>query len=118
VAVAAAEAAAEAVAVAVAVAAAVVVVWPDEQSSNGINTYEIEIKRYELVKISLLACGIVTSVAVGFSLQAASETKKKRRHLAIETKKQFTPRRKAADSLVQAAESFDVAVLTRFWTRQ
>src|SRR6266480_930576 len=28
------------------------------------------------LKISLLACGIVTSVAVGFSLQAASETKK------------------------------------------
>src|SRR5438093_776216 len=49
VAVAAAEAAAEAVAVAVAVAV-VVVVAGDEQSSNGINTYEIEIKRYELVK--------------------------------------------------------------------
>ena len=47
--VAAAEAAAEAVAVAVAVAV-VVVVAGDEQSSNGINTYEIEIKRYELVK--------------------------------------------------------------------
>ena len=55
VAVAAAEAAAEAVAVAVAVAAVVVVVAGDEQSSNGINTYEIEIKRYELVK-NFLTC--------------------------------------------------------------
>ena len=57
VAVAAEEAAAEAVAVAVAVAAVVVAVAAavaavagDEQSSNGIKIYEIEIKHYELIK--------------------------------------------------------------------
>src|SRR6266699_2706656 len=64
------------------------------------------------LKISLLACGIVTSVAVGFSLQAASETKKEATAPAQSNQKQFNTPKEAADSLVQAAESFDVAVLT------
>ena len=64
------------------------------------------------LKISLLACGIVTSVAIGFSLQAASETKKEATAPAQSNQKQFNTPKEAADSLVQAAESFDVAVLT------
>src|SRR6266568_8868428 len=64
------------------------------------------------LKISLLACGIVTSVAIGFSLQAASETKKEATAPAQSNQKQFNTPKEATDSLVQAAESFDVAALT------
>src|SRR5436309_14615852 len=64
------------------------------------------------LKISLLACGIVTSVAVGFSLQAASETKKEATAPAQSNQKQFNTPKEATDSLVQAAELFDVAALT------
>jgi Protein of unknown function (DUF2950) len=63
-------------------------------------------------KISLLACTIVMSVAAGLSLQAASETKKEATAPAQSNQKQFNTPKEAADSLVQAAESFDVAVLT------
>src|SRR5437667_7919802 len=64
------------------------------------------------LKISLLVCGIVTSVAVGFSLQAASETKKEATAPAQSNQKQFNTPKEATDSLIQAAESFDVAALT------
>src|SRR5205814_5273484 len=64
------------------------------------------------LKISLLACGIIIPVTVGFSLQAASETKKEATAPAQSNQKQFNTPKEAADSLVQAAESFDVAALT------
>src|SRR6266403_9511 len=64
------------------------------------------------LKISLLACGIIIPVTVGFSLQAASETKKEATAPAQSNQKQFNTPKEATDSLVQAAESFDVAALT------
>src|SRR6266446_3073019 len=64
------------------------------------------------LKISLLACGIVSSVAVAFSMQAAPETKKDATATAQSSQKQFTTPKEATDSLIQAAESFDVAALT------
>jgi len=64
-------------------------------------------------KISLLVCGVVTSVAIGFSLQAAPEKTKQDATAASQSKqKQFNTPKEATDSLVQAAESFDVAALT------
>ena len=63
------------------------------------------------LKISLLACGIVTSVAIGFSLQAASETKREATAPSQSNQKQFNTPKEAADSLIQAAGSFDIAAL-------
>jgi hypothetical protein len=64
------------------------------------------------LKISLVACAIVMSGSAGFSLQAAPETKKEATAPAQSNQKQFNTPKEATDSLVQAAESFDVAALT------
>jgi hypothetical protein len=64
------------------------------------------------LKISLLACAIVMSGTAGFSLQAAPETKKEATAPSQSNQKQFNTPKEATDSLVQAAESFDVAALT------
>ncbi len=64
------------------------------------------------LKISLLACAIIMSGAVAFSMQAAPETKKDATAAAQSNQKQFNTPKEATDSLVRAAESFDVAALT------
>src|SRR6266481_765618 len=64
------------------------------------------------LKISLLACAIIMSGAVAFSMQAAPETKKDATAAAQSNQKQFNTPKEAADNLVQAAEAFDVAALT------
>jgi DUF2950 family protein len=65
------------------------------------------------LKISLLACAIIMPGAVAFSLQAAPEKTKQNATAASQSKqKQFNTPKEATDSLVQAAESFDVAALT------
>ena len=64
------------------------------------------------LKISLLACAIVMSGSAGFSLQAAPETKKEATAPSQSNQKHFNTPKEATDSLVQAAESFDVAALT------
>lgn len=65
------------------------------------------------LKISLLACAIVLLGSAGFTLQAASEKTKQNATAASQSKqKQFNTPKEATDSLIQAAESFDVAALT------
>jgi hypothetical protein len=64
------------------------------------------------LKISLLVSAIVMFEAAGFALQAAPESKKEATAPAQSNQKQFNTPKEAADSLVQAAETFDVAALT------
>ena len=65
------------------------------------------------LKISLVACAIVLLGSAGFALQAASEKTKQDATAASQSKqKQFNTPKEATDSLIQAAESFDVAALT------
>ncbi len=65
------------------------------------------------LKISLLACAIVLFGLARFALQAAPEKTKQDATAASQSKqKQFNTPKEATDSLVQAAESFDVAALT------
>ena len=65
------------------------------------------------LKISLVGCAITLLGSVGFALQAAPQETKQDATAASQSKqKQFNTPKEAADSLVQAAESFDVAVLT------
>ena len=65
------------------------------------------------LKISLLACAIVLFGLATFALQAAPEKTKQDATAASQSKqKQFNTPKEATDSLVQAAESFDVAALT------
>ncbi len=52
------------------------------------------------------------SGTAGFSLEAAPETKKEATAPSQSNQKQFNTPKEATDSLVQAAESFDVAALT------
>jgi len=61
------------------------------------------------LRIYFLACAIVMSL--GFALQAAPEAKKDASASAQSNQKQFNTPKEAADSLVQAAASFDVAAL-------
>jgi len=92
----------EEVAVAVAVDAGDEQFKPMKLKSNIMNSF----------KISLLACAIVMSGAVAFALQAAPEVKKDATASAQSNQKQFNTPKEAADSLIQAAESFDIAALT------
>jgi len=64
------------------------------------------------LKISLLVSAIVMFEAAGFALQAAPESKKEATAAAQSNQKQFNTPKEAADSLIQAAETFDVAALT------
>ena len=64
------------------------------------------------LKISLLVSAIVMFEAAGFALQAAPESKKEATAPAQSNQKQFNTPKEAADSLIQAAETFDVAALT------
>jgi len=65
------------------------------------------------LRISLVACAIALLGSAGFALQAAPQETKQDATAASQSKqKQFNTPKEAADSLVQAAESFDVAVLT------
>jgi Protein of unknown function (DUF2950) len=64
------------------------------------------------LKISLLVSAIVMFEAAGFALQAAPESKKEATAPAQSNQKQFNTPKDAADSLIQAAETFDVAALT------
>jgi hypothetical protein len=64
------------------------------------------------LKILLLACAIVMSGGVGFALQAAPEAKKDATAASQPQQKQFNTPKEAADSLIQAAGSFDLAALT------
>src|SRR6266487_6957325 len=65
------------------------------------------------LKISLLACAIVLLGSAGFTLQAASEKTKQNATAASQSQqKQVNTPKEATDSLIQAAESFDVAALT------
>jgi Protein of unknown function (DUF2950) len=64
------------------------------------------------LKISSLVCAIVISGALGFALQAAPEVKKDAAAPSSSNQKQFNTPKDAADSFIQAAESYDVAALT------
>jgi DUF2950 family protein len=65
------------------------------------------------LKISLLACAIVLFGLARFALQAAPENTKQDAAATSQSKqKQFNTPKQATDSLIQAAESFDVAALT------
>jgi hypothetical protein len=65
------------------------------------------------LKISLLACAIVLFGLARFALQAAPEKTKQDPAATSQSKqKQFNTPKEATDSLIQAAESFDVAALT------
>ncbi len=65
------------------------------------------------LKISLVACAIVLLGSAGFALQAAPEKTKQDATAASQSKqKQFNTPKEATESLIQAAESFDVAALT------
>jgi hypothetical protein len=65
------------------------------------------------LKVSLLACAIVLLGLAGFALQAAPEKTKQAPAATSQSKqKQFNTPKEATDSLIQAAESFDVAALT------
>jgi hypothetical protein len=64
------------------------------------------------LKFSSLACAIVLLGAVGFALQAAPENKKDATATSQSKEKEFNTPKEAADSLIQAAGSFDVATLT------
>ncbi len=68
----------------------------------------------KLIKISLVACAIALLGSAGFALQAAPEkTKQDATAASSQSKqKQFNTLKEATDSLIQAAESFDVAALT------
>src|SRR5256885_14707628 len=62
-------------------------------------------------KVSLIACAVVISCALGFALQAIPENKNEATASARSNQKQFNTPKDAADSLVQAAESFNLAAL-------
>ena len=64
------------------------------------------------LKIYVLASAIALSGAAGFALQAAPASKQTAPAASSSNQKQFNTPKEAADSLIQAAESFDVAALT------
>jgi hypothetical protein len=65
------------------------------------------------LKISLVGCVITLLGSAGFALQAAPQETKQDATAASQSKqKQFNTPKEATDSLIQAAESFDVAALT------
>ena len=64
------------------------------------------------LKISLLVSTVVMFEAAGFALQAAPESKKEEPAPPQSNQKQFNTPKEAADSLIEAAATFDIAVLT------
>jgi Protein of unknown function (DUF2950) len=62
-------------------------------------------------KVFLVAFAIIAALVVDPALKAATESKKETAAAAPSTQKQFNTPKEAADSLVQATSSFDVAAL-------
>jgi hypothetical protein len=63
------------------------------------------------IKISLVACATVLLGSAGFALQAAPEKAKQDATVTSPKQKEFDSPKQAADSLLQAATSFDVPAL-------